>query len=39
MTDQILPFVCPEFSVITEMTGHVYLEQLEKTLLEMAQKS
>ena len=30
MTSQILPFVHPEFSVITEMISHFFLEQLEK---------
>ena len=29
MTSHILPFVHPEFPVITEMTGHFCLEQLE----------
>ena len=35
MTSQILPFVHPEFSVITEMISHFFLEQLEKTSLEL----
>ena len=35
MTDQILPLVRPEFSVIIEMTGYFFLKQLEKRLLEM----
>ena len=25
MTNQILPFVCPQFSVIVEMTAHFFL--------------
>ena len=25
MTSQILPFYCPEFSVMIEMTGHFFL--------------
>ena len=25
MTNQTLPFVCPEFSAVTEMTGHFFL--------------
>ena len=36
MTDQILSFVLPEFSVIIENTGHFSLKQLEKRLLEMS---
>ena len=35
MISQILPFVCPEFSVIIEMTDHFFLEQLEKISLEI----
>ena len=35
MTGQILLFVHPGFSVITEMTGHFFLEQLEKISLEI----
>ena len=38
MTVQILPFVYPEWSVITEMTGHFFLEQLEKISLETPRK-
>ena len=38
MTGQILPFYCPEFFVIIEMTGHFFsLEQLE-CLLEIPRK-
>ena len=36
MTDQILSFVRPEFSVIIEKAGHFSLKQLEKRLLEMS---
>ena len=39
MTGQILRFVRPKFSVITEMTGHFFLEQLEKISLEIPWKS
>ena len=35
MTGQILRFVCPEFSVITGVTGYFFLEQLRNTLLEI----
>ena len=35
MTSQILHFVRPKFSVITEMTSHFFLEQLEKISLEI----
>ena len=35
MTSQILHFVHPKFSVITEMTSHFFLEQLEKISLEI----
>ena len=38
MTGQILRFVRPKFSVITEMTGHSFLEQLEKISLEISSK-
>ena len=30
MTGQILPFVHPEFPVITEMIGHVFLNNLKR---------
>ena len=38
MTGQNLPFVRPEFSLITEMTGHFFNEQLEKISLEVEWK-
>ena len=40
MTSQILPFYCPEFSVVIEMTGHffssatgVFVRDTEKALI------
>ena len=38
MTSQILPFVCSEFSVIIEMTGHFFSQTTRKEIIRDALK-